>query len=421
MNALMTDTAPSTALDAQPREPQGKMNAAQYQEVRNQIDARKKEDTPRIAPEDYKPEPIPLSESNHNWFGGKAFQFQLKPIVQQYYGPNRFFGYAGSAVYGEFVDYIDKKEAKNNIDSKKSSKPNNEQNTSKVEDIEAADLDGFYYKDGQKKSIKSIDKGDYGYNQKKDHDGQTTGEKRALQVEAILFTSLSAYYGYKDIQKVVEDNRSNLAIEFDKHPSNVNIIDAINSENTIISTQTNKWMWRNISHTGSGLAYLVNLPTALVASAINITMERFMLSNETAYEMTEKLINKVQLNHLDGEVTKETVVSSLQQIMQQMRVDHNFELITSKEFEVIRPVLNDIANDIIDKKANMSMVIEYLGAGNIIPGKLEQSQKNYEYSKQSLLERDPEMLENSTKSIHLRERAQFINGKIDYRSGGYPR
>ena len=402
MNALVTDITPHTSLDAQPRQPQGKVNGGELlAQVRNHIDARKQEQTDRIAPEDYKPEPIALSESNHNWFGGKAFQFQLKPIVQQYYGPNRFFGYAGSAVYGEFVDRIDKPK---DLDS------NAKEKSGGYWGVEAKNKTEQRYRHFGRDDEELLSR-----------HKRTKGEQIALYTEAGLFTSLSVYYAYQDINKIVEDNRSSLAAEFGKHPTNVNYFDVLNSDNNIISTQANKWMWRTAAHTGSGMAYLVNLPAALLASAVNITVERFMLSNETAYEMTEKLINKVQLNHLAGDVTKETVISSLQEIMQQARVDHNFELISSKEFETIRPVLSNIAQDIMNKEANMSMVIEYLGAGNIIPGKLEQSQKNYEYAKQTLLEKAPEMLEKTTKSTHLRERAQFINGQIDYRGGGYPR
>jgi hypothetical protein len=404
MTALMHNSTPATVLDASFAVPQGTvaeaMCAAHHE----------KNQRPEIAPEDYKPEPIPHKESADNWFGGKLTQFQLKKIVQEYYGPHRFMGYVGSAMYPELVHMFEKRNGE----------PSKANVLSAIPSFDGEKFGNSGYNEKKPAYYTNFNESLYD-NKEKDLKPRTPAKKMTLMVEAGVFTGLSICYAHTDMNKLINDNRAYLAVEFDKNPKNINALDVLRSKNNILNTQANKWLWRTASHTASGLAYLHNLTTALVASAANITLERFMISSESAYDMAEKLVNKVQVNHFSGEVTKENVVNGLQEIMQQMRIDHHFNLVRSDDFQAIQPVLGLMAEDIMNEKLSLAMVIECLGGGNIIPGNNEQSEKNYHYIVRKINERDPEGVGQSTRLEQLREGADTINTRIDGNYWGYKR
>ncbi len=206
--------------------------------------------------------------------------------------------------------------------------------------------------------------------------------RKILYLETATFTALGGYYSSREFINLFDNCKLALAAELGKAEQEVTWRDIFNTDNPIISTEVNRLAWKTTLRLGSGLGYLHSLEAGVLLGIANISAERTAFNVDSAYDMTAKTVNDVQLNHLTGEAIREDIINGLQRIMQRTTIDHNRTPMDEEELHRLRPIFSDIAQDITDKRIGIASVIGYLGGGIIIPGEPEQSRANYEYVKQ---------------------------------------
>ena len=288
------------------------------------------------------------------WMG---VQFKIDSIVENYYSMMRASGYLASALYVPAIQGV------NNV----------------LRDASGGTIEKP--KSSQKflNKVFSQDPNQQSTSEKNLDDSETIGERGFLVGESILFGGIAAYYTQKEFKSIFANSRLALAAELGKAEEDVTWKDMFNTDNPVVSTQINRLGWKAATRAVSAGGYLHSVYTGLVLNAINITAERTMFYKKTSYDMMVELVNDAQLNHFEGEVAKEKTVIGLQRILQRTMLDHNRHPIIETEMHDLKPILEDIAQDILDKKIGIESIIGYIGAGIIIPEDPIQSRVNIDY------------------------------------------
>lgn len=201
------------------------------------------------------------------------------------------------------------------------------------------------------------------------------------KVEGVTFTGLSIVACYSMLNTLLKDTRLALAAELSKEPEQITLFDLRKSNNPMIATEVDKAIWKTIIRMGSGLLFFKGLQYGVLGNVLSITGERTVFYNPTAYDILQKSINNVQINNL-GMEAKPDLVDALVKCIQAQRIDHRREVYPRDKIDSIRPVLDKIAEALIDKQYGVAGALYIMGAGIIIPGNLKQSLANYEHIEQ---------------------------------------
>ena len=136
-----------------------------------------------------------------------------------------------------------------------------------------------------------------------------------------------------------------------------------------------KWQYRLRYATAPTFA--LGLQMGILANAFVITAERTAFYRPIALDVLKRALTEVQINNLDSGLTKEKLTDDLVKVLQQLRLDHRQPTIAHSQLHGIRPTLQLIAQDIIDKKIGFSGAIYVMGGGVIVPEDPQQTQRNY--------------------------------------------
>ena len=308
------------------------------------------EDKTNVAPLEFKPQLMNRDVTNDTGLK-KLFQFPIDPLWGNYYTVLRAAGYSFNAQFANLAKVVDR--VSNHFSKEKQALP---ERPSLIQQK----LEGNTF------SLESSNTSD-------------PTIRKMLNIEMIAFTGLAGVYTWRDLKNLFENSKLALAAEHGKTEEEVKMADMFNTDNPIISTEANRILWKGALRGVSGLSYLHSLETGLLFAVVNISAERTIFYQKTAYDMAAEIVNDVQLNHLTGDVEKENIINGLQRIVQRTTVDHNRIPLDENELHHLRSIFTDMAQDIIDKQIGIASLIGYLGGGIIIPGDPEQSRTNYNY------------------------------------------
>ncbi len=214
----------------------------------------------------------------------------------------------------------------------------------------------------------------------------STGRAITLAAEGMTFTGLAIISTKAELDNVMKNCRLALSAELGKPEHEISYTDLFASANPLISSEVNRLIFKAVSRLGAGAGFMKGLTSGLVANAIVVTMERSVFYQKNAYDLLVEIVNEAQSNHYTGAVSREIVVNGLQKVLQSSQHDHNRAHITEKEMHELRPVLEQVAEDLLNKKIGIESLIGIMGGGIIIVGQPEQSEDNYAYIREHKLE-----------------------------------
>lgn len=197
-------------------------------------------------------------------------------------------------------------------------------------------------------------------------------------LESAAFTALAAKCSYNSFDQLLANSKLAVAAELGKDPKDVSFLDLRRSNNPIVVSAVDRFMWQTPMRIGAGLSFIPALWTGIVANSLVITMERTIFYRPLAYDILSKAINDVQINSL-GVEAKGEVVDNLIRVMQAQRFDHRQAMIPREQVQAIRPTLEQVADDIINKRFGISGLMYIMGGGVLIPEDPAQSQANYQH------------------------------------------
>ncbi len=201
---------------------------------------------------------------------------------------------------------------------------------------------------------------------------------RFNQFESVVFTSLAAKHSYDNYTQLLEGFKLAAGAELGKDPAKVTFGDLRRSNNPMIVSAVDRFMWQTPIRLIGGLAFAKSLWAGIVANSVVITAERTVFYRPIAYDILSKAVNDVQINSLGNEAKGE-VVDNLIRVMQAQRFDHRQTLIPREQVEALRPTLELIADDVINKRFGISGMMYIMGGGVLIPENPAQSMENYKH------------------------------------------
>lgn len=203
--------------------------------------------------------------------------------------------------------------------------------------------------------------------------------KRLLnRTEAGAFTALAAAHSYGAYNQLLANFKLAVGAELGKDPKNVNFLDLRKSNNPIVVSAVDRFMWQTPLRAAAGMAFIPGLAWGIIGNSAVITAERTIFYRPLSYDILSKAVNDVQINSLGNEAKGE-VVDNLIRVMQAQRFDHRQAMIPREQVDAIRPTLELVADDIINKRFGISGLMYIMGGGVLIPEDPAQSKANYQH------------------------------------------
>jgi hypothetical protein len=206
--------------------------------------------------------------------------------------------------------------------------------------------------------------------------GKETYGNALAKGESAIFLGLAAWHAADGLRQLKDAFRPALAAELGKDEQEIDFSDLRRSNNPVIASAVDRFLWQSAAQGVAGAAFLPSLWTGIIANALVITAERTVFYRPLAFDRLSKAINDVQLNGL-GEEGKEELVNNLIRTLQQTRLDHRQATIPQEQMHALRPVLRDVAEDIINRKIGITEAVYAVGGGVLIPEDPKQSRENY--------------------------------------------
>ncbi len=206
-----------------------------------------------------------------------------------------------------------------------------------------------------------------------------------LRATETLAYGLVTYWAFrKENKQLVDDcalaiSAENGTDEKDIHTGMMDLLSGPlrQSKNPIIVSAVDRQIWQNALRIPATAAMFFSIDIGVALNSLITTFERTAFSRPIAIDTLRKTIIDVQLNGL-GEETKPTLVDNLIKILQQVRTDHKQEQIPKEQIDGLRPVLNLVADDVINKKFGFEGMLHIMGGGVLMPEHPDISLQNYE-------------------------------------------
>ena len=203
--------------------------------------------------------------------------------------------------------------------------------------------------------------------------------KNLNRAESVMFTSLAGIHLVTGTKELLRDCGLALGAEFGKNPNGASLIDLRTSKNPIIQSAVDRHLWQNAWRIGSGLAFWKHLMLGITGNMVTVSMERSIFFRPIAFNLLQVAINNVQFNELGDRGAKENLVNDLVKVMQAARFDHRRATVHRQQVDDLRPVLEKVADDILEKRFGFKGALYIMGGGVLIPGNPAQSMANYEH------------------------------------------
>gem|GEM_PF-3485720 len=196
--------------------------------------------------------------------------------------------------------------------------------------------------------------------------------------EAAAFTSMAGIYWAKEHKHFLHETDLAVAAErgFDEKEINYGHLKA--SKNPLIQSAYDRQYLQHRMRVAAGATFAGGIPLGIVANGLLITAERTIFYRPLGFDILKKAVVDVQSNNL-GESSKDELIDNLIRVMQQTRRDHDRDTISREQIDGLRPVLDKVADDIIDGRFGFEGALYIMGGGVIIPENPEQSMKNFQH------------------------------------------
>jgi len=198
------------------------------------------------------------------------------------------------------------------------------------------------------------------------------------KLESGVFTALAVVHSYDGYKQMKENLKLAVGTELGKDPKDVGFLDMRKSNNPIICSAVDRFSWQTPMRILGGAAFWKSLWTGIVANSLVISAERTVFYRPLAYDILSKAVNDVQINGL-GQEAKGDVVDNLIRVMQAQRFDHRQKLIPREQMDALRPTLELIADDVINKRFGITGMMYIMGGGVLIPEDPAQTMENYRH------------------------------------------
>jgi hypothetical protein len=217
--------------------------------------------------------------------------------------------------------------------------------------------------------------------------------------EATVMTAVALGRTAIEASHMLDDFRLSLAAEFGKDREDIGIQELFDSKNPIITIERNRTLWKLASRGTSAAGFYFGLTEGLVTSALNIGAERTLFFTNTPYDILSKAVNDVQFNHLTGDGARENLIKDFQKALQNMYADRGKNTISEEDMHGLRPVLEKVAQDVIDKRIGVESIFGVMGGGIIVVGDPAQSEINYDFVSKYMMESVVELARKRRASI----------------------
>ncbi len=215
--------------------------------------------------------------------------------------------------------------------------------------------------------------------QKKDYFSGTPDFVTPLaQAEAIGFTGLATAFATKEYGDLKRNCALAVSAERGKDEKDINFWDLRGSNNPIVASAVDRFIWQTVARNGAGLSFFGGLLSGILGNTALFTLERTVFYRPIAYDILSKTVNDVQVNRL-GDESQPILVDGLIRSLQASRMDHRQPLMTKKQVDDLRPVLTRIAEDIVDRNFGLRGVMYLIGGGVLVPENPDLSMRNYEH------------------------------------------
>lgn len=201
---------------------------------------------------------------------------------------------------------------------------------------------------------------------------------RITWAESAMFTALAARSAYHAGEQLLANSKLAVAAELGKDPKDVRFFDLRKSNNPIVCSAMDRFGWQTLTRLAGGGSFAFSLWGGIMANSVVITTERTIFYRPLAYDILSKAINDVQLNSL-GKEARNDVVDNMVRVLQAQRFDHRQAMLPREQVEGLRPALEMIADDVIDKRFGITGLMYIMGGGVLIPEDPAQSIANYQH------------------------------------------
>ncbi len=199
-----------------------------------------------------------------------------------------------------------------------------------------------------------------------------------LRAESTIFAGMAVSYGAMEVQKLMEDSKVALALEYDKPQDEVTLGDLMHSENPMVQSHFRLSCLKNAVRAVSGSGFAFNLEAGLVGIAVDIGLERTVFAAKTSYDKLKHVINHAQTNAHSGNAACEIMANDLQEVMQLMRENQGKVHVCQHDMLKLRDVTEMIADDVLKQVMSIEDMIAVMGGGIINPDDPNQSMENYQ-------------------------------------------
>jgi hypothetical protein len=189
----------------------------------------------------------------------------------------------------------------------------------------------------------------------------TKGRKMVGVAEACLFLGNIVYNIFRDRKNFMENMAPSVAAELGKDPDHVDFWDLSKSKNPIVKSMMSRFFWQNTVRTISSMGFFHSIEAGVVLNAADITFERAIAVEHTAYEILSKTVKKVHDYNL-GQFQRGDVRKQLMESVQRSLIDdHQLHPLSRENIETNQPVFERLTDLVIDKKFDVPEVIYTLG------------------------------------------------------------
>ncbi len=189
----------------------------------------------------------------------------------------------------------------------------------------------------------------------------TKGRRYVAMVEACLFLGNIVFNIYRDRNNFMEQMGPSVAAELGKTPEELHFWDLTKSNNPIVKSMMSRFFWQNTIRTLSSMGFLHSIEAGVVLNAADITFERAIAVEHTAFETLSKAVKKVHDYNL-GEFQRTEVRKQLMESVQRSLIDdHQMHPLSREDIAANQPLFDKLTDLVIDKKFGVPEVIYMLG------------------------------------------------------------
>ncbi len=196
-------------------------------------------------------------------------------------------------------------------------------------------------------------------------------------IEAALFLGVALIAFTRDRKEYHNELNDVVAAERGKDRSHISLKDMVTSENPLIQTAMNRFKSLYALRFLQPLTFLWGLRLGVTTTVVEIVGERAAYFEKNSFELLEKLTKEIGNNQW-GTWSHDGLTSQLVDIIQKNRKEHGAVAIQVQEMEKYMPLLNAVADRLIEKKWGFSETVHVLGQVIKEPAQPQKAMQAYE-------------------------------------------